>query len=173
MILQYLSDIHLEFQRGHRPRPGDPCFEHIPETIADAVILAGDIDTKLRGIDWAIAESQRLAKAILYVFGNHEFYGDSITHMVDKARARCVGTGVQVLEKDAVIIGSTRVLGCTLWSDFLLNNRFAISLQEVREGMNDYRRIRFGPAYHRLNPMKVAELHADARNWLESHLTGR
>jgi hypothetical protein len=48
-----------------------PRFEAIPDTAADVILLAGDIDIGLTGLRWAIGEAERLRRPILCVFGNH------------------------------------------------------------------------------------------------------
>ncbi len=63
MKLNILSDLHL----------GLGALE-IPRNDADAVILAGDIARPTEAVSWASA----FAKPVIYVPGNHEFYGGSI-----------------------------------------------------------------------------------------------
>ena len=63
MKLNILSDLHLGFAS----------MEH-PHNDADVVVLAGDIARPQVAIEWA----RSLDKPVLYVPGNHEFYGGSI-----------------------------------------------------------------------------------------------
>lgn len=67
MRLLVLSDLHLEVWRDHVPR--------IDVSISrpDVVILAGDIHTKSRAPSWAAEIFSGLP--VVYVAGNHEFYG--------------------------------------------------------------------------------------------------
>jgi len=60
-----LSDLHLE----HAPYPGPPAD-------ADAIVLAGDISTGTRGVSWA--REWAADRPVLYVAGNHEFYGQEL-----------------------------------------------------------------------------------------------
>jgi hypothetical protein len=60
MKIQLLSDLHNEFLRNARTDPKHKWTGLIPETQADIIVLAGDIDTGTNGIEWAIKESQRL-----------------------------------------------------------------------------------------------------------------
>jgi predicted phosphodiesterase len=57
MRIHLLSDLHNEFET------------YQPSTVdADIVVLAGDIDVKARGVEWA----KRMFKhPVLYVLGNH------------------------------------------------------------------------------------------------------
>ena len=75
MKIQLLSDLHNEFLRSGKQHADKKWQGFIPDSDADIIILAGDIDTGTQGLEWAIAESERLAKDIIYVAGNHEFYG--------------------------------------------------------------------------------------------------
>lgn len=65
MRIHLLSDLHNEFSA------------FTPEQLdCDVVILAGDIDLKARGVEWA---KQSFSGPVLYVPGNHEFYGGHLT----------------------------------------------------------------------------------------------
>jgi predicted phosphodiesterase len=114
MKLLILSDLHLEFHPMRVP-PGD----------FDAVVLAGDIQAPgRRGVAWAAAEPAFTGKPVLYVPGNHEFYGQVLASELAEMHATAQGTNVQVLDQDVVTLasdaGPVRVLGATLWTDFRL-----------------------------------------------------
>jgi predicted phosphodiesterase len=112
MKLRVLSDLHLEFA------PFDP-----PKADCDAVILAGDIGSGVNGINWASDKFSATGKPIIYVPGNHEFYGydmmDLAYSMIDVAKERCVILGdcsSTRIEKEGE--QPVRVLATTLWTDF-------------------------------------------------------
>ena len=65
MKIHILSDLHTEFSDF------DP-----PETDADVVVLAGDIGVGPSGIEWAA--DHWLDRPVIYVAGNHEYYGHDI-----------------------------------------------------------------------------------------------
>ena len=67
MKLNILSDLHLGFEPFARP-----------VNDADVVILAGDIARPREAVAWATG----FAKPVLYVPGNHEFYGSSIDRVL-------------------------------------------------------------------------------------------
>lgn len=163
MRLHVLSDLHLE---------GAP-FEP-PVLDADVTILAGDISTGTLGIDWA----KRLSWAggdrpVLYVAGNHEFYGHAFPTLIDDLRAACTGSAVQVLENDAVILSGIRFLGCTLWSDFATDGpaRRPASMALCGRIVNDYRRVRSGDGAQQLTPAETLERHELSRAWLAERLS--
>ncbi len=130
MKLNILSDLHLG--QGELA---------LPSNDADVVVLAGDIARPAEAMAWA----QQLGKPVLYVMGNHEFYGGSIPGAAAQLKALCQGTRVQVLDDEVAHIGNVRFLGSTLWTDFELfgdgDGRDAAMAEAVRF-MRDYARIR-------------------------------
>ena len=105
MKLNILSDLHLG-QGELAP----------PATDADLVVLAGDVARPAEALAWA----GRLDKPVLYVAGNHEFYGGSLAGAAARLEQLSTGTRVTILDRRRVLIGNVRFLGCTLWTDFLL-----------------------------------------------------
>ena len=83
MKLNVLSDLHLS--QGELP---------VPENDADLVILAGDLARPARAVAWA----SRIPKPVLYVPGNHEFYGGSIEGTVAELKRLCAGTRIRAWE---------------------------------------------------------------------------
>lgn len=108
------------------------------------IVLAGDIWLKDRGVYWARATWQN--HEIVYVAGNHEFYGSERTDVIGKLRVSAEEAGVHFLEKDEVIINGVRFLGCTLWTDFELFGaaRKEFALVRVNQVLNDFRLIKEG-----------------------------
>lgn len=109
MRIHVLSDLHLEFAS----------FEP-PPTEADLIVLAGDTHIGLRGVEWAARSFT--AQPILYLAGNHEFYGQNAPDLVAKLRERGRELGVTVLSDEEVVIDGIRFLGATLWTDFELHD---------------------------------------------------
>lgn len=159
MKLHVLSDLHLEFQD----------FE-LPSTNADVVILAGDIQPGTKGLSFA--QEHIPDKPVLYVAGNHEYYGEALPKLTDKLRKQATGTNVHFLENDEVILEGVRFLGCTLWTDFELcgSEQIETSMWIAGERMNDYRHIRKSPEYRRLTPFDTRRLHRSSRAWLAERL---
>lgn len=157
--LHVLSDLHIE----RRP------FE-TGGVEADVVVLAGDIDRGTRGVEWAARWAD--GRPVLYVAGNHEFYGHSLPGLVDELRAAADGSNVHVLENDEVRLDGTRFLGCTLWSDFDFDGaeRRAESMAICARVVNDYEHITFDPDGRTLAPPDTRMLHESSRRWLASRL---
>jgi predicted phosphodiesterase len=161
MKIQLLSDLHNEFYRGKQIPP-------IVQSNAEVVVLAGDIDVGLAGLEWARAEAQRLAKPILYVAGNHEFYRHDIA-LLDAMREFCAGgDGVELLENDARVVNGVRFLGCTLWTDYHATGDPLMAMLEVGRGLNDHRLIRH--AERSFLPEDALTMHRQSRAWLERQL---
>lgn len=162
MKIQPLSDLHNEFFRARAPVPP------ITDSDADVVVLAGDIDTGIAGLKWAAAEADRLGKGVVYVAGNHEFYHHDIA-LVDRLREFAAAhERIHFLERDAVVIGGVRFLGCTFWTDYRAAGDPILAMLEVRRRLNDHYQIRKRP--HLFLPEDALDLHELSRAWLQSQL---
>ncbi len=159
MRLHVLSDLHLE------QRPALP-----PAIDADVIVLAGDIGTGTGGIQWAQRWSG--GRDVLYLAGNHEFYGHALPDLINELRDSAAGTSVHVLENDELILGGVRFLGCTLWSDFEFDGRArrAASMAACEQIVNDYRLIRFGTDRRALGARDTLAVHEASRGWLAERL---
>lgn len=159
MRLNVLSDLHLE----HAPL-------NVPETDADVVVLAGDVAPGTAGIEWMLRELH--GRTILYVAGNHEFYGHDLPGLTARLRQAARGTAIHVLENDALVIDGVRFLGCSLWSDFDYagaENR-ANSMLVCERLVNDYKQIRASELDRPLRAQDTRDLHVASRAWLATAL---
>jgi len=167
MRLLVLSDLHLEVWRDFTPR-----FD-TAATKPDVVVLAGDIHTKARAPSWAAQIFPETP--VLYVSGNHEFYGEALDHMGEAIRFECSKySNVHYLDCDEYVQQGVRFLGVTLWTDFLLfgSDLRGNVMADAGDVMNDYQRIRVASAgYRKLRPLDTAHLHAQQRSWLERKLS--
>jgi len=162
MKLHILSDLHLGFQGMEKPRAGD----------ADVVVLAGDIARPKEAVAWALG----FDKPVLYVPGNHEFYGFRMQDAARELQQLSSGTHVQVLDNRALVLGGVRFLGTTLWSDFRLFKEAGLqarAMDEAQRFMRDFSRIRTGSplAEAVLAPSDTADLFAANVRWLEGELS--
>ncbi|NML46329.1 metallophosphoesterase [Ramlibacter sp. G-1-2-2] len=159
MKLHILSDLHLS-QAGFAP----------PATDADLVILAGDIARPPEAVAWA----RSLGKPVLYVPGNHEFYGGSLDGTVAQLRALCAGSDVHLLHEDEFRWEGVRFLGTTLWTDFELfgdEAQRAAAEEAASRFMRDFQRIRVSdgaPAL--LTPRDSAAMFDRHAAWLAQRL---
>jgi len=146
MKLHILSDLHLEFG------PFTP-----PETDADIVLLAGDIHLGKRGLDWAATTFAD--KPVLYVLGNHEYYGKALPKLTHSLVELAANTNVEILERSSLQIDGVRFLGCSLWTDLRLQGDPWVASYAVEQAMNDYRKIRVNPRYRRLRASDTVAIH--------------
>lgn len=151
MRIHILSDLHIEFGP----------FE-LPKVDADVLVFAGDVHTKLNGIKW-IKENAPKDIPIIYIMGNHEFYGEKHPRLIEKIKAEAEGTNNHVLENESVSIDGYNFFGCTLWTDMNLFGNPVLGGLEAQQ-MNDYKRIRVSPSYKRLTPRDTSAFHTRALN---------
>jgi len=157
MRLHILSDLHLEFAP----------FQ--PENVdSEVVVLAGDIHTGTNGIKWILQTFTR--RPVIYVLGNHEFYGESIPDLISEIKELAKETNVHVLENDEVIVGNVVFLGATLWTDFRVCGDPALAEVTAQMRMADCLRIRVAPLYRRLRPSDSRTLHEHSLKWLVGKL---
>lgn len=161
MRLHVLSDLHLE--RGEPPPRA---------TDADVVVLAGDVGSGVAGLRAAAAAWPE--QPVVYVSGNHEPYGHGLPRLISQLRtaAAAFDGRVRVLERDEVVIGGVRFLGCTLWSDFGVGgaSERERSMAMCVQIVSDYAQIEWTPAGRALDPHDTLRLHGLSRRWLEHRL---
>ncbi|MEX0958892.1 MAG: metallophosphoesterase family protein [Burkholderiales bacterium] len=163
MQIQILSDLHLEFSERHPP------FEP-PTTGAEVIVLAGDIDTGTRAIDWA--EATFPGKSVIYVPGNHEYYGEDFAETAMALRTRAdASPDLHLLDNDEVVLGDVRFIGTTLWTDFELFGRQQAgpAVEESLQYVLDFRAISWGVGAL-LTPERAMQLHREARAFIEERL---
>lgn len=162
MKIHILSDLHTEFSKYQ-----------IQVLDADVVILAGDIGMGTQGFQYAKSLLLETSSKILYITGNHEFYGHHIDLMRNEIRQltwEASSDRLFFLDGDEVIIDGVRFLGCTLWTDFKLfgeKKRFEC-LAEAR-WLNDFRFIKCGNG-DIFRPRDAADLFELYVEWLGKKL---
>lgn len=77
---------------------------------------------------------------VLYVPGNHEFYGSILKGSVDRMRDFLHPfRNIVILDNDIVSIDNVRYIGSTLWSD--MDREDPLTMLACRDLINDYRHI--------------------------------
>lgn len=140
MRLHVLSDLHLELGPGSAAENEAALGLAIPDTDADAVVLAGDIANGADGVRWAARRWP--GRPVVYVLGNHEHYGHRVDATLQACREAARGSSVHVLENEAVTLGGVRILGATLWTDFRLHGRPLEAAQAAASWMPDFHIVR-------------------------------
>src|SRR5438552_6183610 len=154
MRLHILSDLHLEFGTTK-----------IPDTDADAVVLAGDIHLGREGRKWARRHFPD--QPVVYVLGNHEFYRHSIPDLTETLKRETAGSHIHLLENETVELNGFTFLGCTLWTDFSLAGDPGPAMRVAEDIMSDYSIIDFSPENRILRAKDTAKLHAESLAWLK------
>lgn len=93
----------------------------VPEGLDfDVAVFAGDVHNAYRAGSWISNQRALWGKPILFVAGNHEYYGSVLQDAAAVIRDGARRTNVTFLDADAVpVIGGVRFLGCTMWTDYL------------------------------------------------------
>ena len=141
MKLHILSDLHLEVS-----------MIELPEVGADILVLAGDIATGTMGIEFAKKYSNKY-KHILYVMGNHEFYGHHLSKMSKQIKDTALdfGKNIHVLDNNTLILDKHIFIGSTLWTDFQLYGKdlktITACMNSAGQSINDFSQIRYANSY--------------------------
>lgn len=157
MKILYVSDIHTEFDN----------HPLLPEV--DVIVLAGDIgswERKLELISYLKYVSTR-AKHVIYVLGNHEYYGTSIDIGLGKIEQLIVDAklhNIHLLDMETyTIVDNHRKItfhGSTMWTS---------PSDDMEYAMNDYCHIG-GYQEDVLIPDDIRDIHSEHQEWLEQSL---
>lgn len=163
MRLQIASDLHLEYLEWKFP-----AFRGVEPAAADVLVLAGDVAKGSRVLDlfggWPYP--------VVYVPGNHEFYGGEIPDVLADLRQRAAGfPNVKVLAPGIWEHGGVRFIGCTLWTDYAIfgAERVAEAMAICGVQIEDHRAIR-NTGDRPFLPADALALHRAQRQWLRERL---
>jgi hypothetical protein len=133
------------------------------------IVLAGDTGKGSQGLEWA--RGQWPHTPIVYVTGNHEFYGAQRAPMLAEMRFVARKLGIHFLENDEVVIDDVRFLGTTLWTDFKLFglDRVADCMIDAQLYLTDFRVIQEGEKGH-FAPTHALDQFKDSSEWLLARL---
>lgn len=179
MKLAVASDLHLEFG----------AIEIRNDENADVLILAGDImlaeelynnpaDRTEDIIPGSKADRARMYREflyqcsrefndVIYIAGNHEFYGGRWNASLYHLREECnKHPNIHFLERETVDIMGVTFIGSTLWTD--MNKGDPLTLHAVRDMMNDFRTIRDDTnGYSKLRPATTAIRHRHSVDYIK------
>jgi len=170
MKIQIASDFHLELHSKTK-------IEVHPD--AEVLVLAGDIHKKpasLRKVFRRILKQKHIP--IVYVLGNHEYYGRYFPDALDEYRKVVAEfPAVYLLEKDMQTISRVQFLGTTLWSD-ISNPLDALAVQTaITDFKIDSKErapvIKVRGDYGPMTPFVWTREHMRCREWLEEALATR
>lgn len=157
MRLLVLSDLHLEFGPFKFPAP-------VPEF--DVAVFAGDMGKPITAaVAWMVQQEQLGPLSgcrVVYVPGNHEFYGCEMKSSLAAGREAARAAGIELLARRTVVINGVRFVGCVLWTDYRLLGTPKPSMVFAGQELNDHRLIRYredSGHYSRFMPWHAAAEH--------------
>jgi predicted phosphohydrolase len=167
MRIKQLSDLHLECNY-----PG----EYFDPGEGDVLILAGDIlnvkhfktdgyynDIYRKFLD----DCSKNFQEVLYVAGNHEFYSYTYEKTHTKLR-EILPDNIHFLQNDVFEIGGIYFIGFTFWTNYFNEN--PIEMWDSKNYMNDYKAIRIGPNYRKIQPYDILDEHKKHLRFLNEKL---
>jgi Icc-related predicted phosphoesterase len=167
MKVKLFSDLHLEhFVACQTFNVGE----------GDVLILAGDIlcakhfktDGYLHKVyDRFLKDCSKNFDKVLYVLGNHEFYGYNYEGTKRKLKEH-LPHNFYILDNDTITIGNWNFVGVTLWTDF--RNENTLEMMEAECNMNDYKVIRIGKNYRKLRATDTLNFHKESKKYLLDQL---
>lgn len=145
--VRLLSDLHIE---GH----AHP--ELYPSQGEDVLVLAGDIHVGAENVYRVLKEFKQHQKNIVYVPGNHEYYGQEYTSTNLALQEYCDELDIHFLNPNICFytdrlsyqsgprsaFDGVAIIGCTLWSE--CGNPTDKTI--IKNSINDFRLIRYGNA---------------------------
>ena len=158
MKIHVLSDLHIEFEK-FTPSLGE----------ADVVVLAGDIATNARGVEWA---RSAFSCPVIYVPGNHEFYSKGhLDRTLEKMRAAACER-VRVLDNDEWILSGVRFLGATCWTNYTSTGNSFLAKYDAQRELTDFKKIRTA-GYRKVRPDDFVLRNHFSFSWLRDRLAER
>ena len=112
MFIKLVSDTHFELS-SH----GEFVFEPLSTDSKTILVLAGDIDC----IEHVTERLHSLGKqyhSVVYVPGNHEFWGSDVIHGSQKLKSELQANNVHFLDNSFVEIGNYCFVGGTMWCPY-------------------------------------------------------
>lgn len=166
MNIQLASDLHLDLL--HPRWPEERLIS--PAVDVDVLALAGDIHKGTLAIDTFAQWASQSRTPIIYIAGNHEFYGDSLDTVEQRLRESAAAAGIHYLQQDALIFGGVRFLGCTMWTDYRLRSMYtqAHVMEDVQRRVQDHFLIQSGS--QAFTPQDALDQHMASRRWLTQEL---
>ncbi|WP_083634460.1 metallophosphoesterase [Saccharicrinis aurantiacus] len=161
MLIQYCSDIHLEFVQNRLFLDKNPI-----KPIGEILVLAGDITYwgkkhfKYSFFDY-ISEH---FKAVYYVPGNHEFYSGKDLRLLDNEVYEPIRDNVFLVNNKVVTLDDVGLFFSTLWSEIPISKSLI-----VESNINDFHKIKYRSK--KLNTNIFNALHKVSLQFLSSAIT--
>ena len=147
--------------------------DYQPAIDADIILLAGDIHSGTKGLQWA--REQFPGSEIVYVAGNHEFYHYNYDELLQRFRHESEQYRVHFLENNEVIIKGIRFLGCTLWTDYQCSHGLSQgeAMRSIEHRIADHSYIQINDKEEQTDYFSTRDawrIHTDSVSWLTTKL---
>jgi len=163
MKIQIASDLHLEHLEWRFQN-----YRGVEPTDADVLVLAGDIANGARALelfqDWPCP--------VIYVPGNHEYYGSSLVKVQAELTEKVqTCPNITVLAPGVTEVDGVRFIGCTLWTDYCLfgEQYLELAMTNCAKYLPDHTVIKVEGEIP-FSPVIARELHLQQKEWLLSKL---
>lgn len=146
----------------------------LPDDVeADVVVIPGDIDGRFSraGLRWLERQRRRIDLPFVVLPGNHCMWRGSLDLEIGRFHDRLQSTGIHVLDGNSIVLGGTRFVGGTLWTDYAVyHGDREMAAEAATTYMNDFRYIRSNAYAYRLRPAHLAAEHDRHRAAIEATL---
>ncbi len=159
MILQYASDLHLEF-----PENKDFLSINLIKPVGDVLLLAGDIvpfSVMDKHQDFFNTISDNF-KYTYWIPGNHEYYRFDITDKYGTLNEK-IRKNVFLVNNISLVHENVKFIFSTLWSKIRLAYQW-----QIERGMSDFHVIKYNG--HRFSVDRFNQLHNESLNFIKQEL---
>jgi Icc-related predicted phosphoesterase len=162
--IQVFSDLHLDVA---------PIRPIVIGKDVEAVVVAGDTCQGVRNAFIALRRIVPERIPIIMVAGNHEFYRRCFQSEIEEGKAIAGDFNVAFLEQDVLLMGTTRFVAATLWTNYRVFGaaNAAAAMEAARRNMNDHRVITWTKRpWSRFRPEEALLLHERSRSFIANAL---
>ncbi|AMS27563.1 metallophosphoesterase [Bacteroidetes bacterium UKL13-3] len=161
MLLQYASDLHLEF-----PANKEFLRQHPLQPVSDILVLAGDI------VPFAVMDKHKdffsyvadNFETTYWLPGNHEYYRFDISEK-SGALYEKIRSNLLLVNNTSVVHENTKLIFSTLWSKISAGHQW-----QIERSMNDFHQIKnkgfsfYAEAYNQLHEESLAFIQKELKS---------
>ena len=149
-------------------------FDIVVEEAGDdklVLCFCGDVGDRYFGLSWLTKVSNLYPDLdILYLLGNHEFYGSNLELLPEDLfliNNLAGSRRIHIFDNNdhfKYTIGDVTFIGATLWSDF--NKQSPAAMNIAQRSMNDYRYIKSGIKYNDITANTILNHHCCQKKYI-------
>lgn len=176
-FIRVVSDLHLDFDVLAKNSSVENLWfpEELPFDDNTILIVAGDIwhakkPLSYKGFSWLKEISKRF-KYIVLVLGNHDFWGGNLnleylrySKFIQENKLE----NVFLLQNNTIKFENLKIIGGTLWTDYLKGNAICMNLAE-NGLMNDYKFIKKGNGFFKLKAKDLLYEHLKTKQYINEN----